>query len=77
MSNRQELLEKIVPFFQEHLPKSPSKQRDFHLFQQVLALIRDEAHRTDAGLESMRQLAVQMHRGSLDALDALVQWERG
>ncbi len=77
MSNRQELLEKVVPFFEQHPPRSPSKQRDFGFFRQVLILVRQEAHLTENGLESMRQLAAQMHWGSLDALDTLVQWERG
>jgi hypothetical protein len=77
VSNRRELWEKVIPFFQQHPLRAPSKQRDFHLFQQVLALIGEEAHLTVAGLETMKQLAVQMHRGSLDALDTLVQWERG
>jgi hypothetical protein len=77
VSNRQDLFEKVVPFFEQHPLQTPSKQRDFALFRRVLALIRQEAHKTDDGLESIRQLADQMHRGSLDALDTLVQWERG
>jgi hypothetical protein len=78
VSNRLELLEKVIPFFQQHPSlRAPSKQRDFALFCRLLALVREGAHLTDSGLESMRQLAAQMHRGSLDALDTLVQWERG
>jgi hypothetical protein len=77
VSNRQELLEKVIPFFRQHQLRSPSKIRDFALFERVLTLVQDQAHQTDEGLESMRQLAAQMHRGSLDALDTLVQWERG
>jgi hypothetical protein len=77
VSNRQELFEKIIPFFEQNPPRSPSKQRDFGFFRQVVILVRQDAHLTDAGLESMRQLAAQMHWGSLDALDTLVQWERG
>jgi hypothetical protein len=77
VSNRRELFEKIIPFFEQHPPRSPSKQRDFALFRQVLTLVRQDAHLSEDGLESMRQLAAQMHWGSLDALDTLVQWERG
>jgi hypothetical protein len=77
VSNRQELLETVIPFFQQHPLQSPSKRRDFALFQRLLLLVRQDTHRTDDGLESMRQLAAQLHRGSLDALDTLVQWERG
>jgi hypothetical protein len=77
VSNRRELFEKVIPFFEQCPPRSPSKQRDFALFRQVLTLVRQDAHHSDHGLESLRQLAAQMHRGSLDALDTLVQWERG
>jgi len=77
VSNRRMLLEKVIPFFEQHPLRSRSKKRDFDLFHQVLALIAQDAHRTNAGLETMQQLAAKMHRGSLDALDALVQWERG
>lgn len=77
VNNRLELREKIIPFFQRHPPRFPSKRLDFVLFERVMELIADEAHRTTDGLETMEQLAEQMHQGSLDALDALVQWERG
>jgi hypothetical protein len=77
VSNRQDLIEKVIPFFEQYPLQAPSKQRDFALFCQVLAHIQQETHRTDDGLESIRQLVAQMHQGSLDALDTLVQWERG
>jgi hypothetical protein len=77
VSNRKELSERVVPFFQQHPLRSPSKQRDFALFQQVLVLLQQDAHQSAGGLEAMERLAAQMHRGSLDALDTLVQWERG
>jgi len=77
VSNRRDLFEKIVPFFEQHPPRARSKQRVFPLFQQVLALLRQDAHLTIGGLEAMQRLAAEMHRGSLDALDTLVQWERG
>jgi hypothetical protein len=77
VSNRAELLERIIPFFRQHPLKFPSKRRDFALFDAVLGLVAREAHRTSEGLETIEQLAAKMHLGSLDALDALVQWERG
>jgi len=77
VNNRKDLLEVIVPFFQAHPLRFPSKKRDFDLFRQIVALIERGEHLTDQGLETAKQLASQMHRGSLDALDTLVQWERG
>jgi len=77
VSNRLELREKIVPFFEQHPPKFPSKQHDFALFRCVVELIGRDAHLTTDGLERIEQLASRMHLGSLDALDTLVQWERG
>jgi uncharacterized protein YecE (DUF72 family) len=77
VSNRLELREKVIPFFQQHPPKFLSKQRDFALFESVMELLAREEHLTTEGLEKIEQLASQMHLGSLDALDTLVQWERG
>ena len=65
VSNRQELFEKIIPFFDQHPPRSPSKQRDFGFFRQVLFLVRQGEHLTTEGLEKIEQLASQMHLGSL------------
>ena len=42
-----------------------------------MTLLDQGEHFTITGLATMKELAGQMHRGSLDALDALVQWERG
>lgn len=77
VNNRLDLREKIVPFFEQHPPRFPSKQMDFVLFRRVVELIAKEAHLTAEGLEMIEKLASRMHLGSLDALDALVQWERG
>jgi len=77
VNNRTDLREKIIPFFLQHPPRFPSKKRDFDLFRQVVELIARKEHLNCEGLEKAMQLAAQMHRGSLDALDALVQWERG
>ena len=77
VNNRKDLLEVIVPFFEEHPLRFPSKKRDFDLFRQILVIIERDEHLTEQGLETAKQLAAQMHRGSLDALDTLVQWERG
>jgi len=77
VNNRRDLIENIVPFFQQHSLRSPSKKRDFDLFQQIMTCIEQDSHLTTEGLETIQHLAAQMHRGSLDALDTLVQWERG
>jgi len=77
VSNRADLLEKVIPFFQQYPLRFPSKIRDFHLFRQIVMLIADDVHLTDSGLEHLKELASRLHRGSLDALETLVQWERG
>jgi hypothetical protein len=77
VSNRSELREKVIPFFEQHPPRFPSEQHDFALFRCVVELIGRDAHRTTEGLQRIEQLVSHMHLGSLDALDALVQWERG
>lgn len=77
VNNRKELAEKIIPFFRQHSLRTPSKKRDFAIFDRIMLLIGRKEHLTDSGLKSIQELADLMHRGSLDALDVLVQWERG
>ena len=61
VSNRRELWENIVPFFEQHPLRSPSRRRDFALFRQIMALVMQGAHLTEDGLEEIRGLAAQMH----------------
>jgi hypothetical protein len=77
VSNRSDLWEKVIPFFQRHPPRFPSKKRDFAIFERILELIASDHHLDAEGLSTIEKLASQMHLGSLDALDAPVQWERG
>lgn len=74
--NRKELREEIVPFFKEHPPLAPSKRWDFELFSQIISMISEKQHKTSKGFEKIWNLKCQMHKGSLDAGNPLVQWER-
>lgn len=75
--NRTELREIIVPFFQSNPPLAPSKRRDFDLFSTIVEMLASKKHTTLHGLEEIWNLKRQMHRGSLDAGNPLVQWESG
>ena len=61
VNNRDDLWAKIVPFFEQHPLRSPSKRRDFEFFRQIMALIREDRHLTNEGLELMAQLKAKMH----------------
>lgn len=51
----------IVPFFREH-PLQTAKQRDFGIFQKILGLMQQGAHRTNSGLRRIAGLIETMNR---------------
>lgn len=61
VSNRQELREKVIPFFRQHPLRSPSKRTDFELFCQIMTLVEQDVHLTREGLEEIKRLEAQMH----------------
>ncbi len=73
--NRKELQEVIIPFFRKNPPRAPSKLKDFEAFAKIVDLLERKVHKTSDGVEKIWNLKCQMHRGSLDAGNPLVQWE--
>ncbi len=59
--NRQELAEKIVPFFEAHPLRTVSKKKDFLLFKEILGYVQEKKHFTSAGFASIQNLKAQMH----------------
>jgi len=57
------LLEHIVPFFVKH-PLKTKKNVDFKNFRHILLMMEADKHLTSDGIESIRQIAAQMNRGS-------------
>jgi hypothetical protein len=61
VSDRSDLLERIVPFFEEH-PLRTAKQLDFQKFIQVLEMMEDDLHLTREGLVRIAEVAETMNR---------------
>jgi hypothetical protein len=61
VSARWDLLETIVPFFEEH-PLRTAKQADFEKFVQVLDMMEDDLHLTAEGLVQIAEITQTMNR---------------
>ena len=61
VANRQDLTEKIIPFFKENQLKFPSKRKDFKIFCDLMDRINKGEHLTHDGLENLYKIKQQMH----------------
>ena len=59
VQNKKEIVEKIIPFFEQNCPRLPSRKRDFELFKQIAELSQNDS----VDLEKIEQLKSQMHWG--------------
>lgn len=59
--NRNDLQTKIIPFFRTYTLHLPSKQRDFLLFDELMACIAKGDHKTETGLQKIYDLKQKMH----------------
>ena len=59
VQNKKEIVEKIIPFFEQNCPKLPSRKRDFELFRQIVELSQNNS----VDLEKIEKLGSQMHWG--------------
>lgn len=57
--NKKEIMEKIIPFFDAHIPKLPSRKRDFKLFKKIATL----ASKDPINLDELKRLKEKMHWG--------------
>ncbi len=62
--NRNDLLNKIIPFF-ERYPLLSRKRESFQRFAQVVRLMAQDAHRTASGLKRILQFAQAMNGGGV------------
>lgn len=61
VGNRNDLLEKIIPFFTKYPLKSRSKQRDFRAFCEAMKIVFAGAHFTEEGIEKLSAIKQTMH----------------
>ena len=59
VQNKKEIIEKIIPFFEQNSPKIQSRKRDFELFRQIAELSQNKS----VDLNKAEQLKKQMHWG--------------
>ena len=60
--SKEHLLQRIVPFFEEH-PLKSKKNVDFRKFRRILLLMEKGEHLTAYGITTIRGIAEQMNRG--------------
>ena len=58
---RIDLLERIIPFFEEH-PLRTKKQHDFELFKQVVKMMDQKIHLTQAGFDKVKEIASRLNQ---------------
>ena len=58
VQNKKEIIEKIIPFFEQNCPRLPSRRRDFELFKQIAELSKDSVD-----LDKIEEFKSQMHWG--------------
>lgn len=61
VAGRDDLNRIIIPFFNKHQLKFPSKQNDFKIFCRLMEMINSGVHLTDSGLHIMLTLKQKMH----------------
>ena len=59
VQNRREIFNIIIPFFEENLPKIPSRYQDFMLFKEIAGIARSNS----VDLEQIKSLKSKMHWG--------------
>ena len=59
VQNREEIINKIVPFFEKNPPKIQSRKRDFELFKQIIELVDQKP----IDFEKIEHLKSRMHWG--------------
>ena len=59
VNNKKDIIEKIIPFFENNSPKIQSRKRDFELFKQIAILSQNNL----LDLTTIRNLKEEMHWG--------------
>jgi hypothetical protein len=59
---KEHLLERIIPFFEEHKLKT-KKRSDFQKFRKIVRMMAEDRHLTSEGIEEIRRVRDQMNRG--------------
>ena len=61
VTDRKQLSEKIIPFFEENTLKFSTKKRDFKIFCQIMKMVQAGNHLNRNGLKKIFKLKQKMH----------------
>ena len=61
VSSQKEILENIIPFFQQYPLQSVTKLQSFLIFCQIADLVKSGRHLTESGIEEIRTLKSKMN----------------
>jgi len=61
VTDRNDLVSIIVPFFKKNVPKLPSKRNDFSIFCEILEKVLQKEHLSLEGLQKIYRLKQKMH----------------
>ena len=56
-----QVIEKIIPFFQQYSLQSVTKRRNFLIFCQIAKLVQSSKHLTESGVKQIRILKSKMN----------------
>lgn len=62
INSQKDIKEVLIPFFKKHSLQGP-KRKDFEIFCLIAKLVQKGKHKTDKGLEKIRNLKMQMNIG--------------
>src|SRR3989344_2449270 len=62
VSSQRDILQKIIPFFQQNPLQSASKSKNFRIFSQVASLVKEGKHLRKSGVKQIRRLKAQMNK---------------
>ena len=58
--NREDLLSKIIPFFEKY-PLQTAKKKDFQIFARIVRMMKRGEHLTEKGLEKIQKMVNKMN----------------
>ncbi len=79
VASHQDIIEKIIPFFQKYPLQSASKKKNFEIFCKIAELVKTKKHLTTEGIIEIQQLKSGMNKKLSDSRSAgnpLATWGR-
>jgi len=65
VGSHRDIIEKIIPFFQQHCLQSASKQKSFNSFCKIADLVKQQKHFTESGIKRIRVLKSLMNKKTI------------